>query len=97
MYSNSVIVAFVVNARCVRVLVGKMTVNDDALLSCVLSFFLVMSLYTDRVRVNGEREREREREREAERKSRVANRRRQSEGQGSTQEGESKKDRTLQG
>ncbi len=63
MYSNSVIVVFVVNAIRVRMLVGKVTVNDDALFSfsLVLFFLLAMSLYTDRVRVNEKRERERER------------------------------------
>jgi hypothetical protein len=44
--------------------------------SLVLFFLLVMTLYTDRVRVCGERE--------AERKSRVANRRKRSEGQAIT-------------
>jgi hypothetical protein len=95
MYSNSVIVLFVVNAICVRMLVGEVTVNDDALLSLLSSsFFFAMSLYTDRVcvcvcvHVCGERQR----------KPRVAN----SEGkvrgkQTRTQESESKRDRTAQG
>lgn len=93
MYSNSVIVVFVVNAICMRMLVGEMTVNDDALLSLscppLLSYYVLVHWSYACV----------EREREAKRKSRVANRRRQSEGQESThrRERESRKDRTSQG
>ncbi len=84
MYSNSVIVVFVVNAICVRMLVGKVTVNDDALLflscpllpsCCVLVYWSCACEW-------------KERERDAERKSRVANRRGWSEGQASTHERE---------
>ena len=84
MYSNNVIVAFVVSAICVRMLVDEMTVNDDALLSfsCPLLLLLLPSCY---VLVHWSCacewiEKETERERES--KSRVANRR--SEGQAST-------------
>lgn len=70
MCSNSVIVVFVVNAMyiymyicmCVCMLVDEMTVNDDALLSSVLFFLRVVSLYTDRVHVYEEKEREKERQ-----------------------------------
>lgn len=80
MYSNNVIVAFVVSAMCVRMLVGEMTVNDDALLffSCPLlpSCYVLVhwSCACEWI--------EKEKHGEKESKSRVANRR--CEGQAST-------------